>query len=63
MNEADLYSLQRRKFKMQNLEENIKTMNNKQNKSSSLPTTLAYENENNLCRTCAAGIHSGAAGL
>ena len=29
MNEADLYSLQRRKFKMQNLEENIKTMKKK----------------------------------
>ena len=29
MNEADLYSLQRRQFKMQNLEENIKTMKKK----------------------------------
>ena len=29
MNEADLYSLQRRNFKMQNLEENIKTMKKK----------------------------------
>ena len=29
MNEADLYSLQRRKFKMQNLDENIKTMKKK----------------------------------
>ena len=29
MNEADLYSLQRRKYKMQNLDENIKTMKKK----------------------------------
>ena len=29
MNEADLYSLQRRKFKMQNLDENIKTIKKK----------------------------------
>ena len=32
MNEADLYSLQRRKFKMQNLDENIITMKKKINK-------------------------------
>ena len=29
MNEADLYSLQRRKFKMQNLDENIKALKKK----------------------------------
>ena len=72
MNEADLYSLQRRNFKMQNLDENIKTMKKKIRKLRHIckinkKKVMAFENyaknmENNYKALKPLKIHSSLGG-